>query len=44
MKALKYIGIVLGAIILLVVILMFVAPTDFKVERSATIEAPKYLV
>jgi len=44
MKALKYIGITLGAIILLVVILMFVAPTDFKVERSITIEAPKDLV
>lgn len=41
MKILKWLGIVLGAIIVLVLILMFVAPTEYVVSRSIVINAPQ---
>ena len=43
-KALKFIFIGLVSLIVLVVILMFVAPTDFSVERSISINAPKSII
>jgi effector-binding domain-containing protein len=44
MKALKVIGIALLAIVVIVAILAFTLPTEFGVERSTTIKAPKALV
>ncbi|GAB5539281.1 MAG: SRPBCC family protein [Salibacteraceae bacterium] len=41
MKALKIIGGILGVIILAVVVMAFVMPTQVHVERSGTIDAPK---
>ncbi|MCW8897781.1 MAG: SRPBCC family protein [Flavobacteriales bacterium] len=44
MKALKIIGIIVLILILTVVVLAFVAPTDFKLERSIEINAQKETV
>jgi effector-binding domain-containing protein/uncharacterized protein YndB with AHSA1/START domain len=44
MKALKIIGMIVGAIIVLVLVLHLIAPSDFQMERSMTIDAPKELV
>jgi effector-binding domain-containing protein/uncharacterized protein YndB with AHSA1/START domain len=44
MKALKIIGMIVGAIITLVLVLHFIAPADFHTELSMTIDAPKELV
>lgn len=44
MKVLKFIFIGLASLIVLVVILMFVAPADFNVERSISINAPKSII
>lgn len=44
MKALKIIGIIVLILILSIAVLAFVAPTDFKLERSIEINAQKELV
>ena len=44
MKALKIIGMIVGAIIVLVVVLHLIAPSDFHAQRSITIDAPKEVV
>ena len=44
MKALKIIGIIVLILILAVAVLTFVAPTDFKLERSVEINAQKETV
>jgi effector-binding domain-containing protein len=44
MKALKYVFIVLVAIIALVVVISFFLPSKVKVQRSAVINAPKEIV
>ncbi|MCH8546788.1 MAG: GyrI-like domain-containing protein [Cryomorphaceae bacterium] len=44
MKVLKYIGIGLIVLVFVTVILTFAAPTDFNVERSISINAPKSII
>lgn len=41
MKALKIVGIVVAVLVLIVIILAFVAKSDFAIERSVTINKPK---
>lgn len=44
MKFLKYLVIFLAVIIVIIAILSFVAPTEVKVSRSITIDAPRETV
>lgn len=44
MKVLKYIGIVLLALVIILGVLTFVLPTSMKVEESISIDAPKSVV
>ncbi|MDX1943620.1 MAG: SRPBCC family protein [Saprospiraceae bacterium] len=44
MKALKTIGIILAVLLVIIVVLGFIAPKDFNVERSIVIDAPNEMI
>ncbi|MEM9721475.1 MAG: SRPBCC family protein [Bacteroidota bacterium] len=44
MKALKILGVILGITLAVLLVLVFVAPTEMRVERSIKIDAPSDLV
>jgi effector-binding domain-containing protein/uncharacterized protein YndB with AHSA1/START domain len=44
MKALKVVGILLAAVVVIFVVMLFVAPTEYHIKRSVTINAPHEMV
>jgi hypothetical protein len=44
MKALKIVGIILVALVVLIILLGIIAPKKYSVERSVIINSPRHLV